>query len=145
MFFFSRMAFSSRTLTLLKWLYWILMTMVHLYICYLLFAANKAIAGILWLIFGFMIIYIMYPVFFPPGDPGSQWPPYIAACPDYLSLIAPNACADFVGLNSPLLKKSDPAHPPPATDSTRVFDASGSVAVKAARAQQYGLSWEGIA
>ena len=145
MFFFSRMAFSSRTLTLLKWLYWILLSLVHLYICYLLFVANKAIAGILWLIFGFMIIYIMYPVFFPPGDPGSKWPPYIAACPDYLTLIAPNACADFVGLNSPLLKKSDPANPPPPTDSTRVFDASGSVAVKAARTQQYGLSWEGIA
>lgn len=139
------MAFSSRVLTLLKSLYWILLTLVHLYICYILFASNKAITGIMWLIFGFMIMFIMYPVYFPPGDPGSHWPPYITACPDYLTRIGPNACADFVGLNSHLLKKADPALPPALTDSSKVFDASGSASQKAARAQQYGLSWEGIA
>ena len=139
------MAFSTRTLVLLKWLYWILLTLVHLYVCYLLFATNRAVAGILWLIFGFMLIFILYPVYFPPGDPGSHWPPYITACPDYLTRIAPNKCVDYVGLNSHLLKKSDPALPPALTDSTKVFDASGSTSQKAARAQQYGLSWEGIA
>ena len=139
------MAFSTRTLILLKWLYWILLTLVHLYICYILFASNKAIAGIMWLIFGFMLMFLLYPVYFPPGDPGSHWPPYVSACPDYLTMIGPNACVDYVGLNSHLLKKSDPAHPPVATDSSRVFDTSGSASVKASRVQQYGLSWEGIA
>jgi len=141
----NRMAFSTRVLILLKWLYWIVLTCVHLYICYILFATSRAIAGILWLIFGFVILFLMYPYFFPPGDPGSHWPPYITACPDYLTKIGPNACADFVGLNSPLLKKSDPAHPPALTDSSKVFDPSGSASDKAAKAQQYGLSWEGIA
>jgi len=110
------MALSKQTLYLAKCLYWILLTCAHL-----------------------------YPVYFPPGNPGSQWPPYIAACPDYLTMIAPNACVDYVGLHSSLLKKSDPANPPAPTDSTRVFNAGGSVSHKAARAQQYGLSWEGIA
>jgi hypothetical protein len=139
------MALGKNELRLAKWIYWIGLSAIHLYACYLLFMNNRAIAGVLWLVLGFLLIYIMYPVFFPMGDPGAQWPPYISACPDYLSVIAPNACADFVGLNSPLLKKSDPAFPPAVSDTTRVFDATGTVAQKAAKAQQYGLSWEGVA
>ena len=139
------MALSARTLLLAKWLYWILLSLAHLYICYMLFTMNHAIAGIMWLIIGFMLIFIMYPVYFPPGDPGAHWPPYVSTCPDYLTLIGPHACVDYVGLGSPLLKKSDPKLPPALTDSSRVFDSSGSVATKAANAQRYGLSWEGIA
>lgn len=139
------MALGKNELRLAKWIYWIGLSYILLNICYLLFTNNHGLAGVLFLILGFMLIYIMYPVFFPLGDPSAQWPPYITACPDYLTLIAPNACADFVGLNSPLLKKSDPAFPPAVTDTTRVFDSSGTVAQKAAKAQQYGLSWEGIA
>jgi hypothetical protein len=139
------MATSTKNLTLLKSLYWLILGLGHLYVCYLLFTNNRAITGILWFILGAMLIYIMYPVYFPPGDPGAHWPPYISACPDYLTLLAPNACVDYAGLNSPLLKKSDPAYPPAVTDSTRVFNAAGTPAQKAARAQQYGLSWDGIA
>lgn len=139
------MALGKNELRLAKWLYWILLSAGHLFLCYLLFTNNRAIAGVMWLVLGFLLIYIMYPVFFPLGDPSAQWPPYITACPDYLTLIAPNACADFVGLNSPLLKKSDPALPPAVSDTTRVFDSSGTVAQKAAKTQQYGLSWEGVA
>jgi hypothetical protein len=138
------MALGKEELKLAKALYWIILSAVHLYICYLLFMSDRAIAGILWLVFGFMLIYIMYPVYFPNGGAGTRWPPYVTTCPDYLTLIAPNACADFVGLGSPILQKSDPALPPSPSDSSRVFDASGTVAQKAARAQQYGLSWEGI-
>jgi hypothetical protein len=138
------MAFDARTIVLLKALYWIILTLVHLYVCYLLFASNRTITGIVWLIFGFMLLFVFYPVYFPNG-PGMSWPPYLSACPDYLTKIAPGACVDYVGLNSPLLKKSDPALPPALGDSSRVFDASGSVEAKAARAQQYGLTWEGIA
>jgi hypothetical protein len=86
----------------------------------------------------------MYPYFFAPGDPGSQWPPYIKGCPDYLTMIGPNACVDFVGLNSPKLKKSDPKMPPAITDPNYVFSSAGSMQQKAAAAQAYGLSWEGI-
>lgn len=138
------MAYSATTLKLFKSLYWLILTIAQLYICYLLIVSNRTITGIIWLILGFILIFVMYPVYFPMGDPGSQWPPYIAACPDYLSVLAPSLCVDYVGLHSPLLKKSDPANPPAASDSTRVFDASGPVSAKAARAQQYGLSWEGI-
>ena len=140
------MALSSTSLTFMKWTYWVVLILLHLYVCYLLITYQPAhmITGILWFILGLLLFFLMYPVFFPPGDPGAQWPPYIAACPDYLTVIAPNYCADFVGLNSPLLKKSDPAYPPATTDSSAVFDASGTVAQKAARTQQYGLTWEGI-
>ena len=139
------MALSTNVLRLMKSLYWIVLSCAHLYICYTLLVTNRAIAGFLWLIAGFLLIYALYPVYFPAGDPGSKWPPYVRGCPDYLTMIAPNACADYVGLNNGKLQKSDPAHPPIVTDATRVFDASGDVGAKAARAQQYGLSWEGVA
>jgi hypothetical protein len=138
------MAFSKRTLTLFKWLYWIILSLAHLFLTYLLINSGRAIAGILWLVLGFILIYVMYPVYFPPGDPGSQWPPYITACPDYLTMIAPNSCVDYVGLGSPVLKKSDPANPPSPSDSQYIFNATGSIAQKQSKAQQYGLSWEGI-
>jgi hypothetical protein len=129
----------------MKYLYWIIMTLVHLYVCYLLLVTNRAIAGILWLFLGFVVIAVMYSYYFPPGDPGSQWPPYISACPDYLTLIAPGKCVDYVGLRSNLLLKSSPAMPPAVSDTTKVFDSAGSASMKASRTQQYGLTWEGIA
>jgi hypothetical protein len=138
------MAFSGTTLTLMKSLYWILGLFVHLYICFLLFTNERPIAGLLWLILGVMLLWLLFPVYFPYGDPGSHWPPYIRSCPDYLTLIAPNACVDYSHLNSPLLKPSDPASPPSPGDTQHVFDSSGSTSQKAARAQQYGLTWEGI-
>ena len=137
------MAFSSRDLKLIKACYWIIFIMIHLYICYLLFATSRAIAGIMWLIFGFILLFIMYPVYFPFGDPGAQWPPYVSACPDYLTMIRPGACVDFVGLGSQL-SKSDPSLPPASGDASRVFDSSGSLSQKAARSQQFDLSWEGV-
>ena len=139
------MALGKNEIRLAKWLYWIVLLAAHLYVCYLLFTNQRPIAGILWLILGLMLIYIMYPYYFPDSGNGRTWPPYIAACPDYLTLIGPNACVDFVGLNTPLLKKSDPALPPALTDTTRVFNSTGTIQQKAAKAQQYGLSWEGIA
>jgi hypothetical protein len=139
------MALSNQTLYLMKCLYWVLLTCAHLYVCYILIVTGRSIAGIIWLILGFILIAILYPVYFPPGNPGSQWPPYLSACPDYMTLIAPNKCVDYVGLNSSILKMSDPAHPPPETDSTYVFDSSGSMSEKAAKAQRYGFSWEGVA
>ena len=138
------MALSKQTLYLAKCLYWIILTLAHLYICYILFATSRAIAGILWLILGFILIGIMYPVYFPPGNPGSQWPPYISACPDYMTLIGPNQCVDYVGLNSGIIKKSDPSTPPAGSDTTRVFNSSGTVSQQASNAQVMGLSWEGI-
>lgn len=138
------MAFSALTLKLLKSLYWILGLFAHLYITYLLFATGRAIAGVLWLIVGIMLLWLIYPVYFPFGDPGSHWPPYIRSCPDYLTQLYPNGCVDYAHLNSPLLKPSDPSNPPQRGDSQHIFDSSGTVQQKAARAQQYGLSWEGI-
>ncbi len=141
------MALSKTTLRLAKILYWVFMIFIHLFIVYQLFAIGngRPIAAVIWLILGLMLIYIMYPYYFPPGDPGASWPPYVTACPDYLTLIAPNACVDYVGLHSPSLKKSDPSlPPPPITDTAHVFNSGGSLAEKAAKAQQYGLSWEGV-
>ncbi len=138
------MAVSQTTLRVLKVLYWVVCMAIHLYICYLLGTTGRMIAAISWLVVGFILIWAMYSVYFPPGDADTQWPPYITACPDYMTLIAPNKCVDYVGLGSPLLQKADPAHPPAVTDTKYVFDASGTVQQKAQKAKQFGLSWEGV-
>jgi hypothetical protein len=135
------MAVSANTLKLLKSLYWIILVAAHLYLCYLLFSIGHAIAGTIWLIFGFMLIYLVYPVYFPAGDPGSQWPPYITACPDYLTLSSNGSCYDFVGLNTKL-QYTDPAVSPLPTDPAHAF--APNVSNKAAAAQSWGLTWEGV-
>jgi|LauGreSBDMM110SN_4_FD.fasta_scaffold11355_3 hypothetical protein len=141
------MAFSKSTLTLMKWLYWIFTVAIHLYLCYILFVSDRAIAGVLWLVTGFLLIYIMYYVYFPKGDPGSTWPPYIRPCPDYLTQVTPTACMDFVGLYSPKLKKANPDNLPEPKNPDYyqyAFNPSGTMAAKTARANQYGLTWEGV-
>lgn len=138
------MAVSGRMLTLMKVLYWVFLLLAHVGICYLLFSTSRVITGFIWLVAGLVIIFMMYYVYFPAGNPNATWPPYVSSCPDYLTTIGPNKCVDYVGLNSPLLKKSNPKLPPPVTDPTRVFDASGSKATKAMRALQFGLTWSGI-
>jgi hypothetical protein len=138
------MATSTTALQVYKTVYWLLFTAIHIAITYTLFKMDRGIAAVIWMVIGFMLIFAMYSVYFPAGDPGSQWPPYVSGCPDYLTKLAPNACVDFVGLGSPQLKKSDPANPPGPADKEYIFDPSGTVAQKAARAQQYGLTWEGV-
>ena len=137
------MAISKNTLTLFKWLYWVFLTMAHLYLTYIFFATERVILAILWLIAGFMLIFIFYFYYFPISDPGSNWPPFVSACPDYLTQIAPGKCVDYVGLHSPMLKKSDATLPPP-TDPAHIFNSSGNTSQKAMNAQQYGLSWQGV-
>jgi len=143
------MAVSQTTLKFAKILYWLILSAANLYLCYFLITSNRALAGILMLVLGFMLIYILYPYYFPPGTGSGLWPPYITACPDYLSLVRGNDCMDFVGMGSPILKTvPDRAHPPQPTDSDYsqyVFTNAGTTAQKAARAQQYGLSWQGVA
>jgi len=137
------MAVSKNTLRLMKWLYWIIGIFCHLYLCYILFVTERAITGVLWLILGLVLLFIMYLYYFPPGDNSTNWPPYITMCPDYLTSLAPNACVDFVGLNSGL-KKSDPANLPPLTDRSYVFDPSGTKDQKIQAAQALGLTWQGL-
>ena len=142
------MAVSLNTLKFLKSLYWIIFTALHLYVCYMLFMSERVVTCVLWFFFGFILIFVMYFVYFPLGDSDSSWPPYISTCPDYLTVVSPSACMDFVGLNSPLLKKADPTNmpSPTAADSSKyIFNPSGTNTDKARKAQQYGLTWEGIA
>jgi hypothetical protein len=137
---------STNTLKLLKSMYWIITVGIHLYLTYILFSIGHAITGTLWLVLGLMIIYLVYPVYFPAGDPGSQWPPYITACPDYLTLSTTSGnpmCYDFVGLNSKL-QYTDPSISPLPTDPAHAFNPAGSAQQKAAAAQSMGLTWEGI-
>jgi hypothetical protein len=141
------MAMSRNTLTLMKWLYWIFTVAIHLYICYILFVSDRAIVGILWLISGFLLLYIMYFVYFPSSSSGSTWPPYIRPCPDYLTQITPSACMDLVGLSSPKLKKANRDMLPKPSDpdyQSYVFDPTGNMSQKVARSNQYGLTWEGV-
>ena len=142
------MAVSSNTLKFLKALYWVILLTLHLYACYNLFMYKRVITCILWFFFGLILIFVMYYIYFPQSDDDSSWPPYISTCPDYLTVVSPTACMDFVGIHSPLLKKADPTNMPSLTDSTSsqyVFNPTGSASEKARKAQQYGLTWEGIA
>ena len=141
------MPVSKNTLRLMKSLYWIVGIFMHLYVCYILFVSDRAITGVLWLILGLVILFIMYLYYFPPGDASSSWPPYVTSCPDYLTMVNPNACLDFVGLNSPFLKKSDPSNPPQPTDnnySQYAFDPTGTKDQKIRNAQSKGLTWMGL-
>jgi hypothetical protein len=141
------MPVSQNTLRFAKILYWLLMSVMVLYVTYLLITSNRSVAAILWLVFGFMLVYIVYPYYFPPGTGAGQWPPYITVCPDYLTLTGTTDCMDFVGAGSTTLKKANRANPPRATDpdySQYVFNNTGSLADKASKARQYGLSWLGI-
>ena len=140
------MTVSKNTLKLTKALYWIVSIFMHLWVCYTLFMADRAITGVAWLILGLVLIFIMYVYYFPPGDPGSSWPPYVTYCPDYLTKISPTVCMDFVGLDSKL-RKADPDHLPQPTDSNYaqyVFNPTGTVSQKIANAQAKGLTWEGL-
>jgi hypothetical protein len=142
------MAISKTSLKFAKIVYWLLMSVGVIALTYMLFKAKHAIAGILWLVFGFMLVYIMYPFYFPPGTGAGQWPPYIAACPDYLTLQNNMTdCMDFVGLGATGLSKANRTQPPApgSTDYNQyVFRNTGTTAEKVARAQQYGLSWQGL-
>lgn len=140
------MSTSKKTLKLMKSLYWIVGIFMHLWLCYILFVGNRAITGVVWLILGLLLLFVMYMYYFPPGDPGSSWPPYITYCPDYMTRVSDSVCMDFVGLNSQI-QKADPANPPQPTESQYnryVFDPRGSVSQKIAHARAKGLTWEGL-
>jgi hypothetical protein len=87
------------------------------------------------------MIFIFYFYYFPWGDPGTTWPPYIAPCPDYLTNVGNSQCVDYVGLHTKL-KKTAPGVIP--TDPNNIFNSSGTLSQKAANAQLYGLTWEGV-
>ena len=137
------MVLSKQSLTIAKAGYWLLTIGVHGFICYKLFTMSKALAGLLWLFVGFLLIYVMYGVFFNTSDANSSWPPYLTSCPDYLTRLSPTACVDYVGLGSSLLK-SDPTNPPDPTDPKYVFNPTGTLQQKAQNAQSLGLTWEGV-
>ncbi len=142
------MPVSKNTLYFAKIAYWMILSIAILVLTYMLITSGRSVAAILWLVFGFMLAYIVYPYYFPPGTGSGQWPPYVTACPDYLTMVGPNVCMDFVGLGSTLLKKADRTNPPQPTDqdyAKYVFNGAGTLAEKTSRAQQYGLSWQGIA
>jgi len=143
------MAFGKTSLRVFKWLYWIFFLLLHIYLIYVMFVNNRAILAILWAIAGLILIYVFYFYYFPIGDPGTNWPPYITACPDYLtSTVAADGtpvCIDTVGLNTKLLKKIDPSLSiESATNETQTFDNSGSREQKIDNAMTYGLTWEGV-
>jgi len=144
------MALSKKTLRLLKWVYWIVALFCHLFLCYQLFTLDRPIVGIVWLILGLVLLLVMYVYYFPPAGE-SSWPPYITTCPDYLTAVTQAngsvLCLDYVGLNVPGMKKSDPAHPPQPADSDytqRIFNPEGTVSQKITAAQSRGLTWQGL-
>lgn len=139
------MAFGKTTLRLLKWMYWVVLLLAHIYIVYLMFVTDRAILAILWMIVGLIMIFVFYFYYFPWGDPGTIWPPYVTACPDYLTSIGNSRCVDYVGLHSSKIRKSDPTLTPPTSDSDpAVFVNSGTPAQKAANAAARDLSWQGV-
>jgi hypothetical protein len=145
------MALSKKTLRLLKWMYWIVAIFAHLYICYNLFVLDRPITGVVWLILGLVLIFVMYLYYFPLGDNGSSWPPYVTTCPDYLTAVTQTSgttvCMDYVGLNNPSIRKTDPSNPPLPLDpsySQYIFDPAGTTNQKITNARARGLTWQGL-
>lgn len=145
------MALSKKTLRLLKWMYWIVGIFAHLYICYNLFVLDRPITGVVWLILGLVLIFVMYLYYFPPDDSGSSWPPYVTTCPDYLTAVTQTdgvtVCMDYVGLNNPNIRTTDPRHPPMPSEpnySQYIFDPAGTTSQKITNAQARGLTWQGL-
>jgi len=148
------MSLSKKTLRLLKFMYWIVAIFIHLYVCYKLFTSERPITGVVWLVLGFVLLFVMYFYYFNSLDNESSWPPYITVCPDYLTSIPETpgskviVCVDFVGLNNPNIQKSDPAFPPVPTDSDynkKVFRINGmTTSEKIKSAKDKDLTWQGL-
>lgn len=99
-----------------KWLYWIVGLLVLVGSCYVLYNRfQKPVAAVLLFMGGWTMLMYYWVKWFKLADVAPEWPPFIAPCPDFLTMYPDNnmvKCVDFVGvakIGAPNpLKKSSP-------------------------------------
>ena len=159
------MALSPATMRILENIYWFVTAFMLGAGIYVTWKNNKQIEAVLLTIIGGAAIFYYWIKWFKIKSKDGMWPPYINACPDYLTLVSPDAtgasepvCMDFVGVSlQPLvLKKTDPTRIPQAADSDFeqfVFKVEKSAAGATPedynkqvclKVQAKGLSWAGV-
>ena len=159
------MAFSPATLRVLENVYWFIGAFLLGAGVYVTWKKNKQVEAVLLTIIGLAALFYYWIKWFKIQDKSGLWPPYINPCPDYLTLVTPEAtgfpdhvCMDFVGVSTQpmVLKKTNPKEIPQASDSDYndfVFVVDPSSAGMTAeeyskktclKVQSKGLTWEGI-
>lgn len=159
------MALSPVTKRIFEAIHWIFSCMVLGVIVYLAWKAQKHVEAILLTIIGISAIFYYWIKWFKIPDPEEDWPPVINPCPDYLTLVAPDAtgdsvpvCVDFVGVSTlpQVLKKANPKAIPQASDADYgdyVFEVDKSKPNQSEadyntqiclKVQSKGLSWAGV-
>jgi hypothetical protein len=118
------MAFSPGTMKILQNVYWFVSAFLLGVGIYLTWKANKQVEAVLLTIIGTAAIFYYWVKWFKIKSKDDLWPPYISSCPDYLTLVSPDAtgattpvCMDFVGvsLQPNVFNKADPAKIPQAS------------------------------
>ena len=159
------MAFSPATLKVLENIYWFVCTLILGAIVYVLWKQVKQVEAVLILIIGAAAIFYYWIKWFKIKNPDENWPPSINPCPDYLTLVSPDAtgaseavCMDFVGVSTQpnIFKKTKADAIPQSADADfdmfafRVMKSTGNDSPEeynkkvCLQVQAKGLSWAGI-
>ena len=159
------MAFSPATLKVLENVYWFITAFLLGAGVYVTWKRNKQIEAVLLTIIGGAAIFYYWIKWFKIPNKDDVWPPYITPCPDYMTLVSPDAtgslgavCMDFVGVSTQpiVLKKADPNNIPQASDAdfeNYAFKVDPSAAGDSPedynkriclKVQSKGLAWAGV-
>jgi len=159
------MAFSPATMKVLENIYWFVCAFLLGAGIYVTWKRNKQVEAVLLTIIGSAAIFYYWIKWFKIKSNDGLWPPYINPCPDYLTLVTPEAtgysdhvCMDFVGVSTqPLvLKKTDANNIPQASESdfenfifkvdkARAKESPGDFNKRVClQVQSKGLAWAGV-
>jgi len=159
------MAFSPATMKVLENVYWFVCTLILGALCYIIWKQQKQIESVLILIIGGSAIFYYWIKWFKVKSTSEDWPPVINPCPDYLTLVSPDAiggseavCMDFVGVSTQpnIFKKAKAQQIPQVGDADfdlfafRVMKSSSTDSPEeynkkvCLQVQSKGLTWAGI-
>lgn len=159
------MAFSPATLRVLENVYWFIGAFLLGAGVYVTWKKNKQVEAVLLTIIGLAALFYYWIKWFKIQDKSGLWPPYINPCPDYLTLVTPEAtgfpdhvCMDFVGVSTQpmMMKKTNANDIPQATegdfqnfifkvDKARANETPDAYNKRVClQVQSKGLSWAGV-
>jgi hypothetical protein len=154
--------------TALKWAYWGIGIFGLLSICYILYNRfEKPVSAMLLFMGGWMLLMYYWVKWFKLTETTPAWPPFVAPCPDFLTLIVSETeateakCVDYVGIANPNaptpLKKASPSSIQSQINDPSYFfsspktvrDANGverkaTVYDTCDRVREKGLVWSGV-
>jgi hypothetical protein len=131
------------------YLYWFLGLVAALGIAYVLYKMNFQIAAVLVFLGAVIALFYYYVKWFQIPSNTATWPPTTTPCPDFLTLVSPGVCMDFVGVSSNgRLKKSNPTRSAEqGSDPQYAFKidtSKGATTDLCQKASEYGLTWSSI-